>query len=571
MRKERITIIVIVFILTLFTNISTVDAIYSGYSSTLRGSTNCTSNSGGGGDGGGPSCKAGKHKYCNIKVDSATESATLNEDLYDTQGNYIGAGAMLQDKIILTSGRFVGIDAYEEYQKTFYVTMKPECVEGTLVDRVFTETQTCCTKSLIWTCVSYGRIPTTNYYGCTSSTYEWVETCTECKKQVTRTVLECSPCSITPADCRAEAEAELEKQVKNVKWQPSYVGYRQDVNDIREGVDKNGNPTFEVPYSDKIEDLGKAEPSNTNSTRLWRTYTVRYRYNLPDAWINPSTGMIKYENEMKDSEKSTYYKTEPMYIEDKLGDKVYKIKVGKYYIPLNATNDDVIKYYLLPNRSGTAYSKELCAAVISKYSTKSDTKPFWGDFLMHKNVNNKRMIYDDAKTVKAATDMVNSEGGCRMGLRVTLKIAEDFYKTEGGYNYYYRQIDYSQPFPNGMSSNGFWFGRYDAKTNSTVVTNANGKKDTLNSQDLDNSFSKITYMTNSDYNASTIREYNQASNNPKDNRIYSSWLEMNNNGTSSFINAGNGISRNGCQKFYILGCGPANSDWAQCKVTEVCH
>ena len=46
---------------------------------------------------------------------------------------------------------------------------------------------------------------------------------------------------------------------------------------------------------------------------------------------------------------------------------------------------------------------------------------------------------------------------------------------------------------------------------------------------------------------------------------------MKNNGTSGFINGGNGITRNGCQTFYTLGCGPANSSWAQCKVTEVCH
>ncbi|MBR7042345.1 MAG: hypothetical protein IKI04_02465 [Bacilli bacterium] len=537
----------------------------------MSGATNCGP-SGTPGVGGGPSCLPGIHKYCNIKVDSATESATLNEDVYDSQGNYIGSGVMLQDKIILTSGRFVGIDAYEIYQKTFYVSMKPECVEGTFVTRKFQEPERCCTNKTQWVCYSTG----TFYSGsmlcvdcCTSGGWETWEDCVDCTKTVERTVLECNPCSISPADCRGEAEAELQKQVNNVKWQPAYMGYRQDVNDIREGVDNKGNPTIEVPSSHKIEDLGVAEPADRNSTRLWRTYTAKYRYNLPSAWIEPSTGRVKYANEIKDSEKSTYYETEPMYIED----NGYKIQIGKYYIPLNATNDDLIKYNLLPNPSNNrSYSKELCSAVIDKYSTRSETKPFWGDFLMYKNAGSKRMIYEDAKTATAAKNIVSRDNGCRMGLRIAFKIAEDYYKSEGGYNYYYRQIDYSQPFPNGMASNGFWYGRYDAKSNSTVVTNADGKKDTYNSQDLDNSFSKVTYRTNQDYTANTIREYNKASNNPKDNRVYSSWLEMNNSGTSSFINsAANGISRNGCQKFYSLGCGPANSNWAQCKVTEVCH
>ena len=132
-----------------------------------------------------------------------------------------------------------------------------------------------------------------------------------------------------------------------------------------------------------------------------------------------------------------------------------------------------------------------------------------------------------------------------------------------------------------MIANDYWYKLYNRNTNATKVTYPDGEDDKNNSQDLDNSFSKVTYETNSNYNGKTIREYNHATAKGNEgtgngvtgvNRIYSSWSEMNANGSSQFVSGNVGVSRkSNCQSYYKLGCGPSNSNWAQCGKPQSCR
>ena len=536
-RHIKISIIIILVITLIAIDTNKVYAYYSRHCVVLGGGS---SGGSGGYDGGGSSCVEGRTITCNEKKTNETEETTLREDLYDTSGNYIGSAALIQKKIVLISGRFVGIDAYEEYKKTFYVSMNPTCVEGTYV-----------TVSVPYAChVSI----TSNGSGYDSICYYPV------------TVLQCSSCTVTADDmkniCRPKADALLNNLINSVNVQPSYVGYRQDVNDINKGV-SNGNPTIEVPVSSKHIDRGQSEPADYRSKTVWQTLTMQYRYNLAPAWIDPITAKVKYDKD-----------TTGNYIAVKQI-KTYPIgggavQVGQYFVPLNTKSSDLLRYNLVPNLRRPAMSKEMCLTLIDKYNTKSDTSEYWGDFLALKADGSS--LYNVAKTAEAAKSRVIRDGGCRMGLYISFRIKQGFYnetKTTSvpgvqGYNFYYRPIDYSEPFPNGMDTNGYWYSRYDRGKNATQVINSRGEVDKNNSQDLDESFSKITYITNNYYKESTIRSYNSQ-------RVYTSWKEMDTNGTSKFISGNYGISRNGCQSFYAVGCGPANIDWAQCKITEVCR
>ena len=459
----------------------------------------------------------------------------------------------LKDKYVLISGRFVGIDAYEEYKKTFYVTINPVCRKGEMV-------------------------PVTIHHGVTCYEYEDGNTYSyDCGWDETVWVLQCSSCEVSVSECRGEADAELERLANTVDTSETYKATRQDVNDINEGT-KDGEPIIEVAYSDMDIDKGHSEPSDANSSTVWRTVTLTYTYNLTPAWIDPITGKVKYENALDgdpvtEEDKSTYIKVPEMYITR----NGKRIRVGQYFVPLNAKSTDLLKYNLEPrltrkDGSGTRepISEAMCLALIDKYRNKTNNGEYWANFLAFKNSG--KPMYPTIQTATDAERQVKSDHGCRMGLYVAFKIQQDFYnEVKGklnGYNFYYRPIDYSAPFPNGMTANGYWYGVYDYKSNSTKVVNSKGEIDKNNSKDLDESYKEITYQTNNDYNVNTIRNYNSGSNN---DRIYSSWSGMNISGVSSFITGNYGVSRNGCQSFYSLGCGPANADWNQCKVTEVCR
>ena len=573
MKKNRIKVsILILFGLILINlNLKTVLSFdgncmdYTEWADANRGSGG---GSGGGGSGGGSGdgtggggsgyqgCPGvGRHIYCNVKYVRNEENIKLEENLYDTKGNFIGSALMLKDKYALISGRFVGIDAYEEYKKTFYVTMNPVCREGRMVPVTVTKH---------------------HYVSC----YGEDEVRVDCGYDETYTywVLECGTCSVSNCDCRGEADAKLNELANSVDLSPSYEGKRQDVNDINKGINENKDPNINVKWNEEFSttEIGPSQPANCNSSTVWKTVTMTYTYNLTPAWIDPVTGKVKYESDcgetgkcVTEEDKNSYLKVPEMYITR----KGKRIRIGQYFVPLNAKSTDLLKYHLKPRMSRAALSEAMCLALIDKYETKTSAGEYWADFLGFKNTGES--MYPMIQTANDARRQVKSDHGCRMGLYVAFKVQQDYYKEVNnklnGYNYYYRPIDYSNPFPNGMTENGYWYGVYNHRTNTTNVINSKGNKDTLNSIDLDDSFKKVTYRTNDSYSEKAIRNYNNSSGPMHDDRVYSSWLEMNANGTSTFITGNNGVSRNGCQSFYKLGCGPANSDWKQCKITEVCR
>ena len=507
---------------------------------------------GGGGDGGGGSsgCTKVRHVECNIRVEEIKEEIILEEDVYDTKNNFIGRALLIKDKYRFVAGRFIGIDAYEKYTKTFTVSINPTCV------------------------IAYCHLEEHCWWSCGGSV------CCSMDE-----VCVCGSCKVEINECRDEAERKLEELANSVDVNPSFEAKRQDVNDINKGHEGN-NPTIDVELSHISVDRGHPEPSDPNSKYVTRTVTMEYTYNLTPAWINPQTGQVKYEPVTKDAitakEQQDYIKVPEMYT-TRLGDT---IRIGQYFLPLNAKSTDVLRYYLLPNMQKEALGKELCTSIIQKYSEKDADVEHWSDILA--DINGVP-LKNRASTTDEALGIIKSENGCRLSLNIDYRIAQGFYNeiTETkkgigsggngsrnpgiignvqtsikGYNFYYRPIDYKEPFPNGLTENSYWSDVYDEKSNAVTVENASGNK-----LDLDNSFSQVTYATNADYNLKSIREYNS-----KEDNKYTSMMKISLGGTSSFISDGHGITRYDCQTFYALGCGPTNSDWEECQTrqTGVC-
>ena len=584
MKKYKIVSIFLLFCLLLLFNVKNVDSLdnFVDYSLHMNGGSSGGGVDGGGGGGGGSCPGEGRFVYCNIRDEQVDEYLKLEENLYDENGELIGSVLQIQDKYVLISGRFVGIDAYEDYRKTFYVSINPVCKYGHIEPHVIHHYVTCQTAT-------------------------GVEV--DCGWDETIWVLECDDCSVSVSECRGQADARLEQLANSVDLSESYIGNRQDVNDITKGVDvAEDNALIDVPLRNKNDprykndafvDRGVSEPADSNSSIVWRTVQKRYTYNLSAAWIDPRTGIVKYESDCGTVHDSpANYNDCYSADEDKNYLRVYdddktitrktgeEIRIGWYFVPLNAKSTDLLRYYLKPRmKTDTGKDTEpisvaMCVALIDKYRERNATGEHWSNFIAYKS-SGEPMYGGEIKTADAAIARVRSDGGCRMGLYTRFKVQQEFYHEENnqlyGYNIYYRPIDYSKPFPNGMIENDYWYKLYDMNNNLTKVYYSNGNIDSKNSQKLSESYQTLTYKTNSDYSASTIRRYNSAKSKAHEvmangyetvNRVYSSWDEMKSNGESSFIDGNYGISRADCKSFYMIGCGPSNIDWAQCKVTE---
>ena len=459
----------------------------------------------------GTNCPEREVTTCAVWNSSNEESRTVNTNLYNV--NKIEGYDSAAFKNAVLAGTFIGVDAYETYKKKINVDIDAKCV------RYYTKCE-------------HRSVP-----------------CEICGGSETIFVCECGTTSCEPDmnKCYKEASDLLEKLANQVSTSPAFVGVRQDVNDI-----KNKK---EVIVKEDSENIDRGYPS-CSGKRCTRTVTIEYTYNLGPAWIDPITGKVKYEGDTDD----------PVTAEDK---KTY-IKVpydigGRgwiYFIPLNAKSTDSFDYVLRSrtNTGNSVYGSGLCEDMINKYNDKNNDE-YWGDMLQDLNGNKLSLV---AKTQAEAKKKVSN--GCLISYTGRIKIIQKFYyennKQLKGYNFYYRPIDYSEPFPNGITDDSYWKNVYNPKTNAVTIANAAGNK-----QDLDNSFSKITYATNENYNLNKIREYNADAKN-----MYTNWQEMKINGTSSFISDNYGITRYNCQTYYALGCGPANEDWQECKSrkTEVC-
>ena len=267
-------------------------------------------------------------------------------------------------------------------------------------------------------------------------------------------------------------------------------------------------------------------------------------YHMNGACVNVRTGKVRY---LKKGEKCN--NSEELYNANTDNNQNYEIyvpnKTGSnnhwhVFTPLNTKETKGYTLELTPNNA-TKQSGGICQSFIEKYKKDLEymniIKPVKGTF-----------------TGNIATDKRLVQSGCYTYMAINLKVLQKFYnevyqdKNNSnliGYDFYYRPIDVNNPFPNGISKDSYW------KTWSET-----GKKD----PDLTESYDDLTYVSyNIDLNK--VREYNI-------DNLYSSWLKMDTDGTSEFIEKSGIITRNPealKDEIYNLGCGPSNADWEECK------
>lgn len=507
-----------------------------------------------------PGCDPGQFSGCGISYAGSHEKVSTSKQIYNTNGKYLGGAYAIQNNIKFIAGRFIGINAYEEYLTTYYVTINPFCWESYAICRISYP----CVKAVV-VGLSKGGVPIIDsVIGTCVRNYRGDPFCSNGGTQIGCVgPKNCGGPSVE--SCMPGAISMLASKVRTTSTKPSYEGFRQDVNDIEKGIEGADKlPTIEIETYGTVDRGTPQASSYPGGAIVWQTVTTRYYYNLQKACINPKTAEVVYVRKVNSKGELDEEPCPKGYIESPELTTPTGEHIGQYYIPLNAKSTDLIKHNLTVDITKSRKTSErLCIALIEKYKKGNDKYERWRMFLADKNGR----PFDATTTIQEAKRRVSgADGGCYLVYNSSFRVKQGFYNevTENGnvylkgYNFYYRPIDYTNPFPNGIDCDSYWCGLYKKNTNSVEVVDS---KNNLTKTYLDKSFDDSTYSIY-DIDLNKIRSYNAKNK-------YTSWDEMNLDGTSSFIsgtlNGGYGITRRQCKTFYALGCGPANADWKECQ------
>lgn len=301
-----------------------------------------------------------------------------------------------------------------------------------------------------------------------------------------------------------------------INLQPSYDVIYNDSNDI------NAEPSNDKYYTAEIITKEKAgncqETKSEEGTTKSSSESCRFSYNRGKTCINVKNGKVRYLDNDGTCDSDEYAVTS-------------QDGYWKYFIPLNANSAEDFTFIL--SSSGNKEDTGICQDYIEKYEK-------YYNFITGSNGESL------AGTTKGqAKRMV--QDGCYLQTTVTIPVVQKFYneledgKTFQGFNFYYKPIDITNPFPNGLTNTSIW---YD------WLNDNNGQE-----PDLEDSFDEITYYT-TNLNGSEIRADNKTEH-------YTSWSNMNIDGTSKYITSEGVINRNfrvEKDSFYALGCGPKNTN-----------
>lgn len=306
--------------------------------------------------------------------------------------------------------------------------------------------------------------------------------------------------------------------------------------------------------------------------KLYDLREVNYDYQMPGACMDRRNGNVRY------TETSNCNSNEIAVSNNEIDG----VEHWHYFIPLNAKSDNGITIQMKHATATTPKPVNTCLYymkqnyVIKKNSLeKPSTEPpytniikpinadfFKGDYICVENCDdadpNKRVFRESSSDLKNIQD----NGGCYMSSVVNIPVKQLFYNettsvSSGnilkGFNFYYQPIDINNTdqtkiiFPNGKptTSQTLWDEWYDNQKDPSI-SKANKMLD------LSKSFEKVTYVAQN-ISASKVRDY-------KNNYAYTSWNNMNINGTSNFIEKEGIVERKtDPSNIYKLGCGPLNS------------
>lgn len=463
---------------------------------------------------------------------------------YDTEGNYIGKITNINFESL--AGRFIGLNIYEIKNYTTTITYS------------LTSHRTKYTCDI---CLKWDKLPPKNpptqppnamdmSYSTTESTLSQLGTtgltCTNWSKNVT--TYDKNKCTKFKSEQTESIEPKendktwcsdiVEQNITTSKVSPSYEITYLDSNDANTNTQTNDKYNTQeivkgtVNCTSDTSNSGFSCGNNKCSGTITSNQNCTISYNRSNTiCINVKNGKIRYANQ------------------NECNDEEYAVTNSQnywsYFIPLNTKSDSG---FGLTMKSGAKQTNaNICKNIIDNYDNYRELITYKSGELFPANESK-------------AKSKSKVENGCYYQTYVNIPVTQKFYNEEKnnnnqiifkGFNFYYRAIDINNPFPNGIATDSYWY-----QWGQSQKVNQNP------SPDLSESFATKTYETKN-ISASAVREYNEE-------HPYTSWDEMNINGSSSLINS-NKISNTLIERivnnkdYYNLGCGPANEDWEECR------
>lgn len=543
MMKKRDKKIYIFLIFVLIINIK-VKYIYA--AGGIDGSANDSLNLGGANGTGNSFCKT-NHWY-NPSYDYTLNSHTsLQWNIYDMYGNDIINGTKIAEDDAVKAGIWIGVNATE----TIYATYALKDVTATESFYGFTCKYSRPTNQCIkWntSCTAWDDNGTCSS-NVTAKCCKWDST--SCAEYGTATETKSS--EISKCEGKDSIDAKCEALTPS-GW--TYKGYVYD--EITRNVSGSELDTIKTTIKEKLCAAIKGYVSSNSSKVLKYSSDDIYPSNKSDTIISEGNGIEGecpdcgcYESSGRE-EKKYYYnqskvciniKTSKVTYGRKCNDDEFTIENGTakdgnkfwhYFIPLSIKSTDNLYLQLLSNSDSNNYSNKICKSIMKKkYDAGEDYRAYISP------VDEKISFTGDYET---DIDKLGDKGKCKATISLKIPITQKFYneidddgtKKFKGFNFYYKPIDITNPFPNGLTQSSLWYEWLNDKSGEKL--------------DISDSFSKKTYEINVN-NLYAIRQYNSD---------YTDWSTMSLNGKNSFIDDYD-ITRY-TNDFYPLGCGAKNSD-----------
>lgn len=284
---------------------------------------------------------------------------------------------------------------------------------------------------------------------------------------------------------------------------------------------KTVDATSPTAKGNEKQDLGTFIDSGTTTDNANKKANQSFKFNLPDSFINIKTGQVLYKGVNYNGQSTNDWK---------------QITSG-YYIPLNAVPEQ--NNYVNAKINGIAYAIKVNGNIYGTISVSGDLGCPFGTKI-------SGCPYQDCGD--ATCNPSKDKYKCCRNTNY-LKAHPDYYSKECGNidDYIYRSISLIDPFPNRDAGENWynWINNQENKTR--LIDSYNGNVNYT--MDLSNNI------------ISKIRDYNKIESNK-----YTSWSEMNDDGSSSFLKEGTGHSISigndfvSNSNYYSLGCGPSNVD-----------
>lgn len=359
-------------------------------------------------------------------------------------------------------------------------------------------------------------------------------------------------------DILAKAIKEIYEEAKGkVSWSNSMVLYiKSDKYPTTEEEPGRAEKGVSLKFEqDTYAKLSEAQKKVTTSGSLARYYEVLEN----KVCMNLKTSEVSYGNECVPGDEVIQIPngtTTDEYWLDLEGNP-REVNYWHYFIPLNTKSNQEFYIKVIKNE-GNTFPVGHCKDFIE--NNEEDYEQFIVPVFKDRNGNQTIGTFEG--DYDNFTEQINKENsndwitlgeettaGCYISATVDFPITQKFYgesiNTDStvklkGFNFYYRPIDINDPFPNRVEENGLWY---------------SWNESTAKIPDISKSFTDTPTYIASNINVHEIREYTKK--NP-----YTSWANMNLNGTSSYIGTGNNfiIQRKNGGNIYQLGCGPANEN-----------